>query len=152
MNTRNNGIKIGKRLLALAFVLCAVASLAACGGKDGPWTFDLPNGYQVVREESQAVVFGKSGEEFNQMIGDRIIAFCYDDTYIGLKRVPLGSASAQAESYDEADVKYYLIDTVNNVQYGPYTKLEYDGQCDVLPNVDLGDWIKTAKRPKGAKD
>lgn len=48
---------------------------------------------------------------------------------------------------DEADLtklEYYIVDTLEDAVYGPFTEEEYNEQLSVLQINDLGDWIKTS--------
>ena len=107
MNIRLSG-NIHIKVLIAFTLICLTLFLSSCGISD--WSYDLPNGYEIVRVNSYSVVFGKNGRRFNTTIDRYVIAFCHNDSYIGLKRVPLDNVpfdeKIDIDSYDDSNIEY----------------------------------------------
>lgn len=148
-------------LLILSLIGCLV--LSSCAGLSD-WEYVLPNDYVVVRVNGSCIDFGKLDENGSSIEIDRyIIEFCYNESFIGLKRFPLpfnpnenperekaffGSDPNHLEyNYKESDLEYYLVNAFADEIYGPYTAAEYNEKCKDLGVGEMCDWINTASNP-----
>lgn len=127
--------------------------LAQFGTDD--WGYELPNGYEISRVNSNCVVLGKNGDVFEQMVDRYVVSFCYNQSFVGLQRIPLDDIAANEsidiQSYDRSSAEYYLVDTENDTIYGPYTEEEeYTEKCVELSVGDMCEWIETTTKPEGA--
>lgn len=145
-----------KRILLILFffLLGAIIIYLVTSPKIEKWTYDLlPNDYAIKKTSDVEVVLGKyiNGlfeiEKDNRQIGveDYIAEFNYGKNYISLKCL---------ESVKEGvKVKFYIVDTSKEYVYGPYQDEEtYNKVAEKIVEEELGDWIKTITRPKGAID
>jgi aspartate carbamoyltransferase catalytic subunit len=120
------------------------------------WTYDkLPNGYEIWRINSEDISLLKTDGDSSDLRIDRyILEFCYNDSYIGIKRLMIDEnlpyQEAHIEDMDPSNFSYYLVDTVNDVVMGPYTAEEYENQIEALKIDTMCDWIKTVPMPEGA--
>lgn len=94
MNIKPNGSNLIRLFLSIILLLFVVTFHTACFAGLSDWEYDLPNSYQIVRVNSQTIVFGKSEDIFNQTIDRQILAFCYGETYVGIKQLPLGEMAS----------------------------------------------------------
>ena len=155
---RNCGTKL---LPILLLIVCLI--LSSCAGLSD-WEYVLPNDYVVVRVNGRSIDFGKLDENGSSIEIDRyIIEFCYNESYIGLKRFPLpfwhdedperekaffGSDLNHLEyNYKESDLEYYLVDAFADEIHGPYTATEYKDKCSELGVGEMCDWINTDSNP-----
>ena len=127
MSTRRNGINFTKTVVFLISVL--ILTLTGCAG-NGDWAYDdLPDDYSIWRINSQDIQFGKSsGNILTPVVGRYIIAFCHDDQYIGLQRIPLEKqyrGGSDIKALVKSNPEYYLIDSDTDFLYGPMTYAEY---------------------------
>ena len=127
-----------KRKLAFALLFVLLICLcAACGGEPG-WIYDLPNGYTLHCVDG-SVCCEQNGE---QALGYGIRAFCTGSRFVGIRR--------ERGTQTGAETDYYLLDTEENEIYSAQDESEFKDLCESLGAADLGDWIDTARRPKGA--
>lgn len=149
-----SGSKLIMLTAGFSFLLSISFLFSGCFGGVGDWTYDmLPNNYEIVRVNSQAVVFGKRDSGlFNQIMDRHIISFCYNSSYVGMKRIPLDnmepSRYVDVKNYDPTSLEYYLFDTDREKLYGPYTEKEYVAQCETLSINDMCAWLDTTSKPK----
>ena len=90
-------------------------------------------------------------------VSSYVTEYCFNNRYIGAKRVPFTSETSIRELLEKAEkVDYYVIDTVKNNYngklYGPYSKEKYEAQLTVLEVDSMGEWINTLLRPDGLSD
>lgn len=152
MYTRLSGNKL-KTIFCL-LILGVMLVLAGCPGYSD-WAYDdLPGDYLIVRVNSKHIVFEKGTFEFSdRVINRQIIAFCYDARYICLKRVPVEGVDDtrfDPEKLDTSNPEFYLIDSVTEHVYGPWTEEAFYKQVDHWGLTGLCEWIPTNPRPEGA--
>lgn len=141
-------------LFIVVFIMTLI--LTSCPGLQD-WVYDkLPNGYEIWRFNSQDIALIKrDGDSTNGVINRYILEFCYNDSYIGMKRLMIDESipyqDLRIEEMDQSDPVYYLVDAVNDVIMGPYTAEEYEDQIEALGIGTMCDWIKTVPMPEGAK-
>lgn len=143
------------RMRIMVVLICVGWLLGSCGLSD--WSYELlPGDYQICRVNSRCIVLVRPYESVgNEIIVDEYIwAFCYDDTFIGIQRLPVESEALEAQvdirSLDTFNMEYYLVDATNNTVYGPYSLQEYEEQVALLTDGSLCDWIDTYPMPEGA--
>jgi hypothetical protein len=141
--------------LLVFLLLLPLSSCIRIGGA-GDWTFDLPGGYTVVRVNNLCI---KVIKDRATVVGEYIEAFCFGETYVGVKRIPFDFESGRHEdidhvptAYPDTEREYYLLDTASGTLYGPYTAEEFTARCEELTVTDLCDWISTDGWPDGAHD
>ena len=141
-------------LLTALLLLLSLSSCIRIGGA-GDWTFDLPGGYTVMRFNNLCI---KVIKDRATVVGEYIEAFCFGETYVGVKRIPFDFESGRHEdidhvptAYPDTEREYYLLDTASGTVYGPYTAEEFTARCEELTVTDLCDWISTDGWPDGAK-
>ena len=143
----------GRKALVLVEVVLLVLFLAACPGLSD-WEYALPNGYEIIRVNSQAIVFGKIVEgSFDQLINRYILAFCFNEQYIWLQRYPVDPNRPWEDhlyihEVDTTNPEYYLVDTVTEDIYGPYTMEEYGQKIEDLCVTNMSEWIVTETKPE----
>ena len=142
-------------LLTALLLLLSLSSCIRIGGA-GDWTFDLPGGYTVMRFNNLCI---KVIKDRATVVGEYIEAFCFGETYVGVKRIPFDFESGRHEdidhvptAYPDTEREYYLLDTASGSLYGPYTAEEFTDRCEELTVTDLCDWISTDGWPDGAHD
>ena len=141
--------------LLVFLLLLPLSSCIRIGGA-GDWTFDLPGEYTVMRFNNLCIKVIKDGAT---VVGEYIEAFCFGETYVGVKRIPFDFESGRHEDidhvptvYPDTEREYYLLDTASGSLYGPYTSEEFTARCEELTVTDLCDWISTDGWPDGAHD
>lgn len=141
-------------LLIALFIISLV--LTSCPGFQD-WEYDnLPNGYEIWHVNSQDIVLMKrDGNSTDRVINRYILEFCYNDSYIGIKQLPIDESipyqDVHIEEMDQSNPVYYIVDAENDVIMGSYTAEEYEGQMEALEIGTMCDWIKTVPKPEGAK-
>ncbi|MBR3817366.1 MAG: DUF3997 domain-containing protein [Clostridia bacterium] len=146
------------RVISFFLIISTMVILfTGCFGGVSDWAYSLPNDYEIWRVNSNSVVFGKNeGDRFEQEIDRYVISFSYNDRYIGLIRIPMDDIphdkDIDIETMDRSDSEYYIVDSENDIIYGPYTEKEYEKQLDDLGIQDMCEWIETLQRPENAKD
>lgn len=148
MFTKPVGIRV--LILGLCLVVCT-GCLTACPAYSD-WEYDrLPNNYAIIRVNSESIVFGKNNKTFDQIIDRYIKEFCYNESYIALKRIPMDeisyNESVDIEDFGVSDIEFYLIDAMQDIIYGPYTADEYSEQCQHLDIGEMCAWIDTIDKP-----
>ena len=132
----------------LSFVVLPIFITCIFVSCTGDWEYKLPNNYEIVRVNSQSIVFGKNNNSFDQTIDRYILEFCYNENYIGLKRLPLDHVPADEivdiDSLDRSSMEFYLIDAMKDKQYGPYTEEQFTQKCNEIGTGNLGEWILTS--------
>ena len=141
--------------LLVFLLLLPLSSCIRIGGA-GDWTFDLPGEYTVVRVNNLCI---KVIQDRATVVGEYIEAFCFGETYVGVKRIPFDFESGRHEdidhvptAYPDTEREYYLLDTASGTLYGPYTAEEFTAECEKMAVTDLCDWISTDGWPDGAHD
>ena len=74
--------------------------------------------------------------------------------YIGVKQIQGKAEQTYKDIEDETNSltpNYYIIDTKNDIVYGPYDIADYQQKCENLNIDDFSQWIKTVPIPEGAK-
>ena len=141
--------------LLVFLLLLPLSSCIRIGGA-GDWTFDLPGEYTVMRFNNLCIKVIQDG---STVVGEYIEAFCFGETYVGVKRIPFDFESGRHEdidhvptAYPDTEREYYLLDTASGTVYGPYTAEEFTARCEELTVTDLCDWSSTDGLPDGAHD
>ena len=135
-------MKIKTGIIAILFIV--ILFCCACAGKND-WRFELINGYEIWRVNSNEIVCGKRNSEHSlgENVGEKFVSeFCYDNRYVCLQC---------ADKTRETQINYYIIDTSIDAEYGPYTQNEFENKLKELNITQLCSWIKTNPRPDGAK-
>lgn len=148
------------RIWIMVVLICVGWLLGSCGLSD--WSYELlPGDYEICRVNSHCIILGqpvKIGTTdttvLETIVDTYVWAFCYDDTFIGIQRLPVQSEALDAQtdirSLDTSNMEYYLVDATNNTVYGPYSAKEYEEQVTLLTDGSLCDWIDTYPMPEGA--
>ena len=152
MYIKRNGSRITRLIVLLIAILIALLIailMLASGQAFQDWT------YVIVRVNSEDIELDKAdGDSLDIKIDRYILEFCYNDSYIGIKRLMIDEnlpyQEAHIEDMDASNPSYYLVDTVNDVVMGPYTAEEYENQIEALKIDTMCDWIKTVPMPEGA--
>ena len=137
-------------------LICLFTSICSCAGLSD-WGYRLPNGYEISRCNNIDIclIEDQDGDGGGSIIIDTHIKyFCYNDTYVGIKQIPLVCdeiivADFDSDDYDENSIVYFLLDTATKEIYGPYTKEEYTKQCTALHIESMCEWIDTKTKPSG---
>ncbi len=142
------------KLLLLSGVVLCTMMFSSCGVSD--WIYDLPNDYSIWRINVNDIALIKEVDELGEKALDRyIIEFCYNDAFVGIKRLSINEnipyQDVEIEKLDKSNPDYYLVDTTADYILGPYTADEYNIQIETLEIDDMCDWIKTVPRPKGVR-
>lgn len=141
----------------IRFVLLIIIAFILTGCGLGDWNYNLPNGYAIWRINSQDIALVKLENEYSGtcVIDRYILEFCYNDTYIGIKRLMVDDSipyqDVDIETMDHSNPSYYLVNTLEDKVMGPYTAEEYDDQIKAMGVETMCDWIKTVPKPDGAK-
>ena len=132
--------------LLLFFVLL----ISGCASGRGDWSYELPNEYQVFMCNShQIMIIGKEHHvvenvSTNTYVENYIIEFCYDNQYVGAKRiVPADILHATTEEIYNNTPTYYILDTSTGDVCGPLDENSYLMKCNNL-DIQMCDWISTA--------
>ena len=159
MYIKRNGSRIIRLIVLIIAILIALLTailMLAFSQAFQDWTYDkLPNGYEIVHVNSEDIELDKAdGDSLDIKIDRYILEFCYNDSYIGIKRLMIDEnlpyQEAHIEDMDASNPSYYLVDTVNDVVMGPDTAEEYENQIEALKIDTMCDWIKTVPMPEGA--
>ena len=143
-------------IIAILIALLTAILMLAFSQAFQDWTYDkLPNGYEIVHVNSEDIELDKAdGDSLDIKIDRYILEFCYNDSYIGIKRLMIDEnlryIDVHIEDMDASNPSYYLVDTINDVVMGPYTAEEYENQIEALKIDTMCDWIKTVPMPEGA--
>ena len=145
----------GNQLIMLISIVFLIVILTSCGGLQD-WEYDkLPNNYEIWRINSQDIVLMKNDDSAERVISRYILEFCYNDSYIGIKKIMVDESipynEMLIEEMDATNPSYFLVDTVNDTVMGPYTSEEYTIKIEELEIKSMCDWIKTVPKPQGAK-
>lgn len=144
------------RIIWLIGFLMVMLMTTSCQGLQD-WSYDkLPNGYEIWHINSQDIqLIKRDGDRTDRKLNRYILEFCYNDSYIGLKRLMIDEnipyQDVNIEEMDTSNPSYYLVDAVNDVIMGPYTVEEYADQIEALKIETMCNWIKTVPKPEGAK-
>lgn len=149
MYTQRKEISMKKNLMkstVLALLLAVAVLLTGCPALDD-WAYDLPGGYSIWRLNDQDIQLVKEeGRGGTTIVGRYIIAFCSDNRYIGLKRVPLPreyNGMVDIDQLDRSNPEFYLVDTDTSVVYGPWNHTEYYENIMSFGITGMCDWIHT---------
>lgn len=141
---------------AVILFLCTLLLCSCAGVSD--WTYsDLPGNYEIWRINSNTIVMVKRLDEYtnDSAIDGYVDAFCCNDIYIGVKRLPFETHSDEYPDnvfeMDFSNLEHYIINTTTDEIHGPYTEEEYEARCEELGVGKMCDWIKTYPKPDGAK-
>ena len=140
-------------VFVLSFLLLLVPSrlsLAENQIHNGDWEYDLPNGYTIWHVNSQEIVLGhyNTSNSISTVIEGIILEFCHNDDFVCVK-TNNGNESATSQN-DPDSVCYYLINTIDETVYGPYTYQEFEDSLTAFGVNTLTDWIATKPAPDGA--
>ena len=119
--------------------------------KDMPpqdWSVHLPNDYEIWRINSKDIVLVKDppAGTSDTIVSNYINAYCYDQRYIGLWCAKDGPDDLLGVA-PELD-RFYLVDTQEDLLYGPFTPTEYDAICLEKDLSGFNDWTKTYPAPE----
>lgn len=140
--------------LKIFLILIATIFLSSCGLSDWAYT-KTPNDYEVWHLSSGDIKL--IHDDGKIVIEKFVLAFCYNDKYIGVQQIPLKENDEHISSWEEIQKEYdlsnpdcYIIDSETDTVYGPYTQNEYIKQIEILNTGELCEWIKTQPPPKDA--
>lgn len=123
---------------SLAIFCClSLLLLTACPGL-ADWDYSLPGGYSISRINDHKVVCSKDG---TAIVKNYVCAVSYNDSYIGLQRIPAYVDYIDFGSVDFSTIEYYLLDIANEELYGPFTKEAYLEKCQVLSVGEMCAWM-----------
>ena len=157
MFTRRNGnIKLCFFIFIIVIFSIVFSACSTFNFGSNDWKYDkLPNNYQVWQINSNDIVIGKyMGVSLDIIIETYVIEFCFNDMYIGVKQIQGKAEQTYKDIEDETNSltpNYYIIDTKNDIVFGPYDIAEYQQKCENLNIDDFSQWIKTVPIPEGAK-
>lgn len=145
-----------KKILSVILLFIFGLNFSACYSSNNnqvnnnDWSYALPNDYEIWHINSREIVCGKKNTENSilYVVSKYITEFCYNDSFVCLKRVDVPE-----NIYQEIDMTapdYYIVDTVENETYGPFDKEQYQRKIDKLTITGLSSWIKTTPRPNEA--
>lgn len=150
MYIRHLGSKAGIMLAVIGLII----TLTSCPAVED-WSYsDLPNEYEIWHINTHDIALGKMDGEhvFRKTIDEYVTSFCYNTKYIGVQAVQIDPVLPYEEINIEAlNPKYYLLDSAEDIVYGPYTENEYLEQLERIGIVDMCGWMATVPRPDGAK-
>jgi len=108
------------------------------------WSVCLPNGYKILRINSQDTILVKAASDngYDTVVSAYINAYWYNERYIGLWCAKGGAEDLLGVAPEQDH--YYLIDAQENSVRGPLTPTEYDA----LSGFD--SWTKTRPAPEEA--
>jgi hypothetical protein len=114
-------MKTKKRIVLLIFVIGFLIHLVACGPGTLDWDYELPNGYRITRYNGSHI--NLAGNEVlyqnESRIGFQFIKeFAYNDRYLFTRQID------DIKTNDIFSEVYYIIDTKDDVIYGPYHNLK----------------------------
>lgn len=143
-----------KYILLITIIIVFALLLCSCGGLQD-WEYDLlPNNYEIWRINSEDIALVKNDGSIC-VINRYILEFCYNDSYIGIKKIMVDESVPYHEVYieemDATNPSYFLVYTVNDTVMGPYTSEEYAIKIKELEIESMCDWLKTVPKPQGAK-
>ena len=126
---------------SLAILCClSLLILTACPGA-ADWDYELPGGYTIAHVNAQQVVFRKDGEISTTLVYNYVCAVSYNDSYIGLQRIPTDKFSIDFGSVDFSTIEYYLMDIAKEELHGPFTKEAYLEKCQELSVGEMCAWM-----------
>lgn len=148
-----------KRFAALFLIISISLLFSSCmllhlvlpddpGSRD--WKCVLINNYQIAELSAGKIILGKIDDEGigEIVIEPCVIAYCVNEKYIGIQQKEYSDSQQAVEESISPD--YYLVDTVSNDVFGPYTQYEYEQKCTELDIYGMGEWIPTSPRPEDA--
>jgi len=152
-----NFYKIVIFFLITSFVICAFCS---CSGSSD-WTFDLPNGYKVVRTNYKTVhLISPEPIKITETTKTTIITgemfvseFAYNDIFIVVKCINLPENIKKEEINDfiaNADVIYGVIKSDCHQFFLDLRIDEYNVLVESLEIQNLSPWIETVCKPENA--
>jgi len=129
-------------LITVTFLLV----LTACSGTSD-WTFELPNGYELWRINSNEVIIKYAPSEAdNEGIPSFVKEFAYDDRYVFSRNVE------DISSNDILEEIYYILDTQEKKVYGPFDSTdELQNNADELKIKLPKRWYRTSPDPNMSK-
>jgi len=138
--------------IAIFFLIGAFIIYFITEPKVEAWTYELlPNDYIIKKLSNTEVILGKYVDNLFEIeingkqigVDEYIAEFSYGNNYIALKCLESNN--------DNVEVKFYIIDSINENVYGPYKNQEtYDAVVEKIVDEELNDWIETIKMPNGA--
>ena len=104
------------------------------------WHVVLPNDYEIVQISGREIVLvDNAANGSTEFVVDAFVRnFCFNDSFVGVSTKGPYAGDAW---------KFYLVDTVQDIRYGPYTQEEFAAACDRYNTGDLGSWISTVPAP-----
>lgn len=149
-------------VIILIFLFSFCSNLISCNwNARGDWSYNLPNGYKIMRVNSTDIVLVASdyclidekGYLTNTMVERYITCFCYNAYYVAVRRIDVSNDMSFEDivNKDSDSALFYLVNTETNELNGPYSTLEdFENACMKFEIVDLCDWIDTYPAPEGA--
>ena len=151
-----------KRFLWLFPILLAFIFLTGFAGiGDAPhWYYDLPNGYQIAKTNSEDISIDSPYATLDISrrtdVRPRVVAFFVseDERFVAAEQETLTNGgsylSDDLQSPPPSIIYYYIIDTQHHERYGPYTQTTFAAKAN---EVGLGeiDWISSTSVPPGAE-
>jgi len=148
-----------KKFWLLMIVIILLISLPSCymkerfyyafGSDDWDYT-SLPGNYEIWRMNSRDIILVRieSNDSTSRIIERCIVAFCYNDSFIGVKQLEINNDGTVVQSSDSAVFSYYLVDVANDLLLGPYSEEEYYSQILACNAGPMCSWISTDTPPE----
>ncbi len=148
-----------RRVMKKSIMICIILSFcffaASCfyclvPSPNNDWRYKLPNNYEIWRVNSREIVLGELESEYSlaTVVDEYISEFCYNERYVCVKRVDV--PEDLNEEIDTSNPEYYIVDTAEDIPYGPYDINEFYDKKEELQITGLSSWIATKPRPEGA--
>lgn len=140
-----------KAKLSFVLILCFLAISCMVGPGLNDWTYPLPNEYEMYHINSKTILITPLYKDKNpdsELIGipAHIVSFCLNSRFVCAKTI-----NTENEPRDDVAVSYYILDTLNQKVYGPFSsEQKYLSNVDALAITGLGEWIATSPAPEGA--
>lgn len=147
---------MNRRFIAIFCIVVLILPLSGCFGLggSGDWNYPLPNGYVVLRINAVDIIVGKQKDAYSvdEVIPRYIDRFSFNERFIGVERLPIeggidvnyNEAMTLIETHDFQSLEYYLINTKDDIVFGPFDAAGFEIACKQNDVNDLCDWIDTA--------
>lgn len=146
-----NKIKIEKLLiyfliLILSLLLFDYLIMQGININDSQDSKYIINGYRLISISAYDKCIGFELDDGSTKIGTyvpgHVYQYCYNSLYIGIQQV---KPAKRKEELDYTSIKYFIIDTGNDVIHSFQSKTDYDKFIIKYQISNLSDWIETLK-------
>ena len=119
------------------------------------WIYRLPNSYRLRQVSKKEIILERPLQDAQEpVLPDCIAEFCHNDRYICLQTgIPRKKKKRAREEVSDVmhHAEYYIVDTEQNLTYGPFSRWNLLVECSALCVGELEDWIPTMPRPHFAE-